>query len=200
MKGVTMAEKFYTIELRQFEVPGANARHYFWVLKDEANKVVGEMHGHPADWKTGKQLGLSLGGDRLKFFRHREPREYSKSAKLPYVIAYFGPAEEALARWRQGVRRGEVINRDKISYYPASRNSNTANQYIGRAMGFRVAPIIDPRPDVQGASPMPVALGSDLGEHVSYTPMSPYEDTLEEVGGYGIKPGNAPEWPTSEWP
>jgi len=29
-----MSEKFYKIELRQFNVKGLNARHYFWVLRD----------------------------------------------------------------------------------------------------------------------------------------------------------------------
>jgi hypothetical protein len=80
-------------------------------------------------------------------------------------------------------------------------------QWIGRGMGFRATPIIDPRPDNPGTGPTVPALGVDLlDKGVVYTPMSPYEDRLEEVGGYGLKPGDEPpapkwpDWPTKEWP
>jgi len=202
-----MGEKFYKIELRQFEVGPTNARHYFWVLKDETGKVIGEMHGHPADWKSGRQLGFSIGGDRLKFFDRKKPVECSKSVKLPYVIAFNGPAEDARARWEEGLRRGRVLNRAKVEYNPLEQNSNSLAQWIGRGMGFRATPIIDPRPDNPNAGPTAPALMVDLlDEGVVYTPMSPYEDRLEEVGGYGLKPGDEPpspkwpDWPTKEWP
>jgi hypothetical protein len=120
-----MGEKFYKIELRQFEVGPTNARHYFWVLKDETGKVIGEMHGQPADWKTGERLAFSMGGDRLTFVRRTEAREYNKSTNPPYVIAFHGPAEDALARWREGRRRGDVLNRAKVEYNPLDQNSNS---------------------------------------------------------------------------
>jgi len=202
-----MGEKFYKIELRQFEVGPTNARHYFWVLKDESDKVIGEMHGHPADWKTGKRLGFSVGGDRLTFFSSKKAEYYERSAKLPYVIAFHGPAEDARARWQEGLRRGRVLNRAKVEYNPLEQNSNSVAQWTGRGMGFRATPIIDPRPDNPGTGPTVPALSVDLlDKGVVYTPMSPYEDRLEEVGGYGLKPGDEPpapkwpDWPTKEWP
>jgi hypothetical protein len=202
-----MGEKFYKIELRQFEVGPTNARHYFWVLKDETGRVIGEMHGHPADWKTGERLRASTTRDRLKFFDYPGARDYSKSAKLPYVIAFNGPAEDALERWQQGLRRGEVLNRAKVKYHFLKQNSNSVAQWIGRGLGFRATPIIDPRPVNPNAGPTAPALMVDLlNKGVVYTPMSPYEDRLEEVGGYGLKPGDEPpepkwpDWPTKEWP
>ena len=202
-----MGEKFYKIELRQFEVGPTNARHYFWVLKDETGKVIGEMHGHPADWKTGKRLGFSVGGDRLTFVPSNKAEYYERSANLPYIIAFHGPAEDARARWEEGLRRGRVLNRAKVEYNPLEQNSNSVAQWIGRGMGFRATPIIDPRPDDPNVGPTVPALSVDLlDKGVVYTPMSPYEDRLEEVGGYGLKPGDEPpepkwpDWPTKEWP
>jgi hypothetical protein len=95
------------------------------VLKDETGKVIGEMHGQPADWKTGERLAFSMGGDRLTFVRRTEAREYNKSTNPPYVIAFHGPAEDALARWREGRRRGDVLNRAKVEYNPLDQNSNS---------------------------------------------------------------------------
>jgi hypothetical protein len=79
---MTVAAVKYRIELRQIEVKGLNARHYFWVKtrvdldptkKDPKDRekitVLGELHGFPRDPETGQFRGFSMGGDRLEVYQ-----------------------------------------------------------------------------------------------------------------------------------
>ena len=105
----------YKIELRQIEVKGLNARHYFWVLKkrqpDGKFSVVSELHGGAENPKTGEMKSFSVGGDRLKYFNFPGDNFHKNSHKLPFAIAVQGSKENVMARWNQGVQAGKIVNK-----------------------------------------------------------------------------------------
>ncbi len=130
---------------------GLNGRHYFWVLKKVLgrgrSKVLGELHGRPADWYTGEPRSFSLGGDKLDFYEQKGERSYEDSLKLPFAKAIEGPKEDVLRRRAEGIRAGRLANKTRTEYDPQSTNSNTVANTVGRAMGFEVQRITDPRVD-----------------------------------------------------
>jgi len=154
----------YKIELRQIEVRGLNARHYFWVLKKrEPNgkfSVVRELHGGPADRKTGLMKSFSLGGDRLKFFNYKGDKFHKESHKLPFAIAIEGSKEKVMARWAEGIRAGGLVNKTSTKYNPLGTNSNTVANTLGRWMGYEVQRISDTRTDA--AQPFVPGIQGDL--------------------------------------
>lgn len=178
-----MFHPIYTIELRQNEVTGLNARHYFWALKKNlpggGNRVLGELHGRPADWKTGKPKSFSLGGDQLRFYKRIGEGTYDSSLKLPFAIAIQDHKENVLARWNEGIRAGKLANKTRTFYDPTYTNSNAVATTVGRAMGFEMRRIIDPR--VDAPNPFVPGIGIDLlvGQDGR---QSPFMDNRTSVG------------------
>lgn len=181
-----MSDRTFQIELRQFEVTGANARHYFWVLKDDKGKVLGEIHGWPSNPKTGAPEGVKLGRQwlRARFIDH--PTYYNQSLKLPFAIAASGSEEEMRRRWAAGKQMGEFLNKKGIDYHLLGDNSNAMAKTVGRAMGFEVEPILDPRVGNPYERPMPVSLSTDLAMRYADAPITTYAQQLKGVGGYGF--------------
>jgi len=95
----------YKIELRQIEVSGLNARHYFWVLKkrqpDGKFSVVSELHGGAENPKTGEMKSFSVGGDRLKYFKYPGDNFHKKATNSPSPLPYRAPRKKS---WRAGPR------------------------------------------------------------------------------------------------
>ena len=118
-----MAEVTYRIELRQIEVKGLNALHYFWVktrvTKDPTNPdkskreiitVLGEIHGFPHDREMGRFRTFSMGGDDLRMKNKDGPTEhFGPSQRLPRVVAIEkSNREEIDKRWNAGLTRGSL--------------------------------------------------------------------------------------------
>ena len=185
-----MFHPIYQIELRQIEVQGLNARHYFWVLKKHlpggGTRVLGELHGGPADPKTGKMKSFSLGGDPLKFFEFKGRRFYNQSLKLPFAIADIDIKENILRRWGQGIRAGGLVNKAGKQYSLLKTNSNAVAEKLGEWMGFKVQRIVDPR--VDAPQPFVPGLTTDLfaGSAGRGVRLSPYLDDRKPVGFLGI--------------
>lgn len=191
----------YQIELRQIEVKGLNARHYFWVLKKNlpggGSRVLSQLHGGPMDPKTGEMKSFSLGGDQLKFFEIKgQKRFYNQSRKLPFAIAIQDHKENVMARWAEGVRAGNLVNKTRNFYDPWGTNSNTVANTVGRWMGYEVQRISDTRTDA--AQPYVPGIDGDLTAGLTGQKVrrSPFIDNREPVGWSSLirdKDGNQPE-------
>lgn len=195
-----MFQKTYRIELRQAEVKGLNARHYFWVLKEVLgrgrSRVLGELHGRPVNRKTGKIMSFSLGGDKLGFVPRDGEDFYDQSLKLPFAKAIQGRKEDIERRWAEGVRAGKLVNKTNTNYDPLGTNSNTVANTVGRAMGFEVQRISDTRTDA--AQPFVPGIAGDLVAGLG-GPQSPFRENIKPVGWnskvedrFGNEPDPAP--------
>jgi len=122
-----VAQAKYRIELRQIEVKGLNARHYFWVKtkvephetgEDSSNEekvtVLGELHGFPYDREMDQYCGFSMGGDELQMpDRRYRVSAYNESLRLPRAIAFEGTKAEVDARWNAGHAMGVYVNKTR---------------------------------------------------------------------------------------
>ena len=194
-----MAEVKYRIELRQIDVKGLNARHYFWVKtrvdidpskKDpkerETITVLGELHGFPKDPETGQFRGFSMGGDRLEALHRTVPVDFKESQALPRIIAIESKDKSKIdARWNAGRAMGNDVNKTRIEYNPLGANSNAMATTIGKAMGFRPRKIFDPRVGGEAVQPFTPGLGRDLSVGRPDAPRSAFSGAPKDVGGYG---------------
>lgn len=194
-----MAQAKYRIELRQIDVKGLNARHYFWVktrverdetgedsFKQERATVLGELHGFPFDREMGNFRGFSMGGDELRMPGPEDPAvgAYKQSLHLPRVIAFEGTQAEVEARWNAGRAMGNYVNKTRTEYNPLGTNSNAMATTIGKAMGFRPRKILDPRVGGEAVQPFTPGLGRDLSAGRQDAPRSAF-GAPKDVGGYG---------------
>jgi len=193
-----VAEAKYRIELRQIEVKGLNARHYFWVKvrvdKNETNEdksgekkvtVLGELHGYPKDPETGQFRGFSMGGDRLEVLHRTGAGDFKQSQALPRVIAFQGTKSEVDERWNAGRAAGEFVNKTRTEYNPLGNNSNAMATTVSKAMGFRPRKIFDPRVGGEAVQPFTPGLGRDLTVGCQDAPRSAFSATPKDVGGFG---------------
>lgn len=183
------------IQLRQMDVGGANARHYFWVLAkmlpNNKFRVLQELHGFPADWKTGRRKSISLGGDQLKAFRYKKPEFYNQSRKLPYEIAKTGIDEEILPIWNMALGGGDLVNRRKFSYSPFKENSNALAALGGLMMDLKVQRIGDPRNNPVHAT----VPGLSTKLFPGFETLKQHSGILKPLGGVGFmdEDGNEPD-------
>jgi hypothetical protein len=180
----------YRIELRQRELVGLNARHYFWVKKrvlpSGETKYLEEMHGFAADRKTGKPLPFSLGGDPLRFYKwKRRSDHYKQSLGLPYVVALEDTKEEIDWRWKAGVEMGDFVNKTRTEYTPLRDNSNAMATTVGAAMGLQPNKVLDPQVGGEAVQPFAPGLGNDLGLFHDKAPWGDQRLLNKNVGGFG---------------
>jgi hypothetical protein len=194
-----VAQAKYRIELRQIEVKGLNARHYFWVKtkvephetgEDSSNEekvtVLGELHGFPYDREMDQYRGFSMGGDELQMpDRRYRVSAYNESLRLPRAIAFEGTKAEVDARWNAGHAMGEYVNKTRTEYNPLGDNSNAMATTIGKAMGFRPRKVLDPRVGGEAVQPFTPGLGRDLSAGRRDAPRSSFSGAPKDVGGYG---------------
>jgi hypothetical protein len=194
-----VAQAKYRIELRQIEVKGLNARHYFWVKtkvephetgEDSSNEekvtVLGELHGFPYDREMDQYRGFSMGGDELQMpDRRYRVSAYNESLRLPRAIAFEGTKAEVDARWNAGHAMGEYVNKTRTEYNPLGNNSNAMATTIGKAMGFRPRKVLDPRVGGEAVQPFTPGLGRDLSAGRRDAPRSSFSGAPKDVGGYG---------------
>jgi hypothetical protein len=194
-----VAQAKYRIELRQIEVKGLNARHYFWVKtkvephetgEDSSNEekvtVLGELHGFPYDREMDQYRGFSMGGDELQMpDRRYRVSAYNESLRLPRAIAFEGTKAEVDARWNAGHAMGEYVNKTRTEYNPLGDNSNAMATTIGKAMGFRPRKVLDPRVGGEAVQPFTPGLGCDLSAGRRDAPRSSFSGAPKDVGGYG---------------
>ena len=194
-----MSEVKYRIELRQIDVKGLNARHYFWVKtrvdidptkKDpkgrETTTVLGELHGFPYDREMGDFRTFSMGGDQLRMQKFSgQNGYYANSRRLPHVVAFEGTKAQVDARWNAGVEMDNYLNKTRTEYNPLDDNSNALNTTTGKAMGLRPRKILDPRVGGEAVQPFTPGLGRDVSAGRRDAPRSAFSAAPKDVGGYG---------------
>ena len=181
------------IQLRQMDVGGVNARHYFWVLAkmlpNNKFRVLQELHGFPADWKTGRRKSISLGGDQLKAYKFNTPKFYNQSRKLPYEIAKSGIDEEILPIWNMALGGGDLVNRRKFTYSPLDKNSNALAALGGLMMDLKVQRIGDPRNNPVHAT----VPGLSTKLFPGFETLKQHSGILKPLGGVGFIDEDEPD-------
>ena len=148
----------YTIEARSLPVVGL-ASHNFWVLRDENNVAIAELHGLATDRITGRPVPIGTDPDRfsLRIWHYPHDPDYAASLGVPADAASYignsdpvstvlaGDRDEVMARWNAAVASIEPINRLDIDYpamgiQPFGRtiNSNSAYRTLGEIMGVSI--------------------------------------------------------------
>ena len=148
----------YTIEARSLPVVGL-ASHNFWVLRDENNVAIAELHGLATDRATGRPVPIGTDPDRfsLRIWHYPHDPDYAASLGVPADAASYignsnhvgtvlsGDRDEVMARWNAAVAAMDPINQLDIDYpamgiQPFGRtiNSNSAYRTLGEIMGVSI--------------------------------------------------------------
>lgn len=143
---------FYSIEARAYDILSF-AAHNFWVLKDENNQVLGQLHGL-ATSPENKIKSIGKIGDKLKFYhfgtraiqfglRPEQNRSYLFAGQKSKLVLT-DLADQVSARWDHAVKTLAYLNSLEIDYTPFAIvgipqiNSNTAYSLLGKIMGIPI--------------------------------------------------------------
>lgn len=147
-----MSQIRYSIEARAYDIVGV-AAHDFWVLRDERDNVLGQLHGLATNLKNEiKPIGKI--GDKLKFYHFGsraillglDPncnKDFIKASQKTKPV-FAGRPDDVLARWDNAVKALPFLNSLEIPYTPfaiiglAHINSNTAYTVLGKIMAIPV--------------------------------------------------------------
>lgn len=144
--------KSYSIEARAYDIVGI-ASHNFWVLRDEKDNVLGQLHGLATN-PQNEILPIGNIGDKLKFYHFGSRaiqlglnsdsnKSYIKANQKSKMV-YVGTATDVLARWDNAVKTLPFLNGLEIPYTPfgiiglSQINSNSAFSLIGKIMAIPV--------------------------------------------------------------
>jgi hypothetical protein len=133
--------KTYSIEARSYDLVSV-ASHNFWVLRDEKNEVVAQLHGLATDRKTNSFKPIGFFFDRLGFYEFKiaenDPTFISKTQQS--IIVFQDHKDEVIARWNKAACQVESLNQKDLNYSPFGifglpiTNSNSAFHLFSRLM------------------------------------------------------------------
>jgi hypothetical protein len=136
-------QRLFSIEARSYELIGI-ASHNFWVLRDEGDKVIAQLHGLATDRKTNIFKPIGFFNDRLGFYQfltaNNEPTFISINQQS--VIIYQGDKEDVLTRWNKAASQIKSLNENDLNYSPFGlfglpiTNSNSAYHLFAQLMGI----------------------------------------------------------------
>ena len=152
MRNITKPTKGFSIEARAYDIAGI-ATHNFWVLWDEKDNVLGQLHGLATNHQN-EVLPIGKFGDKLKFYhfgsraiqfglKQDSNKSYIKANQKNQLV-YSGTDADVLARWDNGVKALPFLNGLEIPYTPfgvlglSHINSNTAFSILGKIMDIPV--------------------------------------------------------------
>ncbi len=133
--------KNYSIEARSYDL-GRIASHNFWVLRNEKNGVVAQLHGLATDRKTNSFKPIGYFFDRLGFYEFKtvenDPTFISKTQQ--YITVFQGHKDEVLTRWKKAASQVKSLNQKDLNYSPFGvfglpiTNSNSAFHLFAQLM------------------------------------------------------------------
>jgi hypothetical protein len=148
----------YTIEARSFNI-GNIASHNFYVLKNEKDQVLAELHGLATDRETGKVMSIGYNEDwhslRAYHTIYSKPDQPPATGRFYYEknndadkkvvqdshVVFRGSPQEALAKWSAAVGVIEHINQKDLNYpslgfkiFDKTINSNSVYRSFGAVM------------------------------------------------------------------
>jgi len=149
---INKLSKRYTIEARAYDIVGI-ATHNFWVLREEEDNVLGQLHGLATN-PQNEILPIGKIGDKLKFYHFgsraiqsglapESNKSYIKANQKTQLVCV-GTEVDVLARWDNAVKSVPFLNGLEIPYTPfavlglSHINSNTAFAVLGKIMGITV--------------------------------------------------------------
>jgi hypothetical protein len=145
-----MSEK-YTIEARSFKIPDNEnaptvAAHNFWVLKNEKNEIISQLHGLATDRSTNQIMPIGYWESKhsLRAYQIQNPK-YMIRENQPTKTVFTGDKEDVLARWNKAVSVISEINKQDLNYpslgvkfFSKTINSNSVYQTFGQIMDIPV--------------------------------------------------------------
>ena len=147
-----MSQNRFSIEARAYDIAGL-AAHDFWVLRDEKDNVLGQLHGLATNPKNEIQP-IGKIGDKLRFY-HFGSRAILLGLNPDYDLNYIkadqksklvftGTSDDILDRWDNAVKALPYLNSLEVPYTPFAIiglthiNSNTAYTLLGKLMAIPV--------------------------------------------------------------
>lgn len=132
---------FFSIEARSYSIVGI-ASHNFWVLRNNMNESVSELHGLATDRVTNAFKPIGIFRDRLGFYEFKsaanDPRFISHTQQS--ITVYQGGKNDVLMRWDNASSQIEKLNKQDLNYSPFGilglpvTNSNSAYHLFARLM------------------------------------------------------------------
>ena len=138
-----MKPSYHSIEARSYGICRV-ASHNFWVLRNEDDQVISELHGLATDRVTNRFKPIGIFNDRLGFYEFKRADNAPSfiSDKQKSVTIFQGYKEEALACWNKAAFQVKELNKKDINYSPFGifgfpvANSNSAYHLFAHFMGF----------------------------------------------------------------
>ena len=112
-------KKLHSIEARSYDIWGV-ASHNFWVLRDEGNRAVAELHGLATDRVTNRFKPIGTLNDRLGFYEFKSTDNDPSfiSVRQKSVTIFQGYQEDVLMRWNKAANQVKALNQKDINYSP----------------------------------------------------------------------------------
>lgn len=134
-------QKSFSIEARSYDLGGI-ASHNFWVLRDDDNKVLSQLHGLATDRKTNSFKPIGIFNDRLGFYEFKtvDNGPDFMTVKQRSTCVYQGDKEDVLERWNKATCQIKTLNNRDLNYSPFGifglpiTNSNSAYHLFANLM------------------------------------------------------------------
>lgn len=148
----------YSIEARSLGVVGV-AGHNFWVLRDENERALAELHGLATNRETGRPFAIGVNSDwySLRVWELANDAKYAEARGVDVAnTTYIGTdqpsktvltadSDEVMARWNAAAKAKEPLNALNLDYptlgvnvFKDTVNSNSTYRTLGEIMGVSV--------------------------------------------------------------
>lgn len=158
----------WKIEARAFLIPYTPFAHNFWVLADDCNQSIDQIHGLAVDPSTGVTKAIGNSRHWLQAVRDSSIT-WSLQPKQPITIATVENKETIQKRWLAAVYAIPSINALCIPYpnlwqHGTKPNSNSIFNTIGQILGIFDPPSLLPT----WAPGIEMTIGPEIIAHYSY--------------------------------
>ncbi|HFD13658.1 MAG TPA: hypothetical protein ENJ32_14495 [Crenotrichaceae bacterium] len=147
-------DKAFIIEARSYDIWGI-ASHNFWVLRNDENQVLSQLHGLATDRKTNTFKPIGFFNDRLGFYEFKTANNdpsfiFNNQQAVP---VYQGDVTDVLSRWDNAASQLATLNKQDLNYSPFGilglpvTNSNSAYHLLSQLMGIdccRFSGVLEP--------------------------------------------------------
>lgn len=130
----------WSIEARALQITYTPFTHNYWVLKNENNNVIDQIHGLAVDPLTGTIKSIGKSSDLLQVIRGSN-FIWSLQPNQMTVICTTGHETETKQRWQAAINSFHEINALQLHYpnlweHFYKKNSNSIFNTIGQIMGI----------------------------------------------------------------
>ncbi len=137
-------KKTYSIEARSYDLKGV-ASHNFWVLRDNHDNCIAQLHGLATDRQTNRFKPIGFFNDRLGFYEFKtvnnDPSFISITQRA--VTVFQADQQTVQIIWNKASNQIESFNKKDLNYSPFGifgfpiTNSNSAYHLFARLMEIK---------------------------------------------------------------